>query len=292
MRRLLTVIASLALLVSAAVAQVPMTGAGLGAPSSGGFTPSCSQSSTFLARTSGLNLTEETAYDTMICGMVTDGTWCGTTIDALYIFATNTTTTANLNLCSSSYALTSHGTISFSADHGYTGNGTTGYLDTGFNASTAGGNFTLNSGHVGAYVLTSRSSNQNYFEVGSSDKVSSATSIQPLAGGDVFASVNDGGSNVVTNSNAQGLWIGSRTGSVTQTIYKNGSSFGTPNNASVSVNNLNFYISARNGAGTADDFSTDQLSAVFFGAGLNATKAGNISSRINAFMTALGINVY
>src|SRR5229473_5562637 len=58
----------------------------------------CSQATTFLARTSGLSGTETTAYTNLICGLVTDGVY--PSLDALYIFATNTTTTANLNLIS------------------------------------------------------------------------------------------------------------------------------------------------------------------------------------------------
>jgi hypothetical protein len=61
----------------------------------GGFTPSCSQSSAFLARTSGLDTTHKTAYDTLICGLVTDALW--SSLDALYIFATADATTAGLN---------------------------------------------------------------------------------------------------------------------------------------------------------------------------------------------------
>ena len=64
----------------------------------------CSAATTFLARTSGLSGTETTAYTTMICGMITDGTW--SLFDGLYVFATNTKTTAKLNLVSTSYGLT------------------------------------------------------------------------------------------------------------------------------------------------------------------------------------------
>src|ERR1039457_3408340 len=84
------------------------------------------QTTAFLARTSGLSGTETTAYTNLINGLVSDGTW--SLLDALYIFATNSTTTANLNLISTSFGLTQHGTVTFSADHGYTGDGTAGYL--------------------------------------------------------------------------------------------------------------------------------------------------------------------
>src|SRR3974390_3125511 len=91
---------ALALLSSTAFAQVSQTGAGKGAPG-GAFTPSCSQSSNFLARATGVTSnTDKTNYDTMICGLVTDGVW--SKLDALYVFAAVDRTTAKLNLVSSS----------------------------------------------------------------------------------------------------------------------------------------------------------------------------------------------
>src|SRR5208283_4790005 len=98
----------------------------------------CGQANAFIARTSGLSATENAAYTAMICGMVTDGTW--SLLDALYIFATNNTTTAALSLVSSTYNGTVTGTLTFSADNGWTGNGSTGYLSTNLTPSSAGGN--------------------------------------------------------------------------------------------------------------------------------------------------------
>jgi len=40
------------------------------------------------------------------------------------------------------------------------------------------------------------------------------------------------------------------------------------------------------------NWSTDQLSIVWGGAGLNSTQAPNLMSDINAGMTVLGINAY
>jgi hypothetical protein len=84
----------------------------------------------------------------MICGMVTDGTW--SLLDALYIFATNNTTTANLNLVSTSFGITQVGTVTFAADTGYTGDGSTGALGTNFNPNVVSGvNYSLNSASFG-----------------------------------------------------------------------------------------------------------------------------------------------
>src|SRR5712671_3147809 len=151
------------------------------------------QTTAFLARTSGLSLTESTAYRNLINGMVSDGTF--QLLDIFYILATNTTTTAALNLCGTSFSLVTHGSLTFTADIGYTGDGSTGYLDTQL-APSAGVNFTQNSGSIGAYVQTNRTTADTSVIVGSSVIGSFAFLALMNTGSVVSYNVND---NVFTN---------------------------------------------------------------------------------------------
>lgn len=249
------------------------------------------QTTAFLARTSGLSGTETAAYKALINGMVADGTWA--LLDALYIFATKDTTTANLNLVSTSFGLTQTGTVTFAADHGYTGDGSTGFLNTNYNPSTAGGVATLSSRSIGAYVQSSRTSSNNAVEIGyliGSDN----TFIQPETGGTCTYEFNGGAFPGFANANAQGFYAATRTGLNATAIYKNGSgtASATAANTGGALGNGNVFISASNGGGTAGNFSPDQLSAAFIGGGLSSANAVLVSNRINGYMTALGINVY
>lgn len=255
----------------------------------------CSQATTFLARTSGLSGTESTAYTAMICGMVTDGTW--SLLDALYIFATNTTTTANLNLISTSFGLTKTGTVTFTADQGYTGNGTTGFLDTGFVPSIAGGNFQRNSASIGAYVLNNRLSGANYAEFGTDGTGNNTfdTAFLPwYTDNNSYWDVNGNAATAAAAVTVRGSWIITRTGSTARARYLNGAANTSSSASSTGLATLSVLILAeREGtSGAASAFSADQLSAAFVGGGLTATQAGQIAARINAYMTALGINVY
>lgn len=273
-------------------AQLPALHAGKGAPGGGGFTPSCSQSSAFLARATGITLTvDKTRYDTLICGMVTDGTFAK--MDAVYIFAAPDATTARLNLVSSSFGLTEHGTVTFSAYHGFTGNGSTGYEDTGFNPSTAGGNYVQNAASLAAYVLTSRTAQNSYASIGSVGSVASLINPKQAGGsGGASYAANQGTINLTSvNANAQGFWVVSRTASTTAELYMNGAAFNADTNASGAVSAQNMFVLADNSGG-AQNFSADQLSAAAIGGGLSSTDVTNLSSRINTFMTAYGINVY
>src|SRR5216684_5171367 len=263
----------------------------------------CSQATTFLARTSGLSGNETTAYTTMICGLVTDGiitgnlsgaAGCGTVLDALYIFATNTTTTANLNICGTNFSLTGATPPTFSADHGYTGNGTTQFLDTGFNPSTATGRWTLNSASLGVYTLTNRASNSSV-QSGAADAtgfsyvavLNSATTAATEMNGFTFG-------NTTNNSLSQGFTATSRTISTGIDTYKNASSttLGTLTDASTNLPNRTVFICGYNNAGTLTSPTTDQIAAEFFGAGITGAQFLLISNRVNAYMTALSINVY
>jgi hypothetical protein len=244
----------------------------------------CSQATTFLARTSGLSGTQTTAYQNLICGMVTDGTW--SLMDALYVFATNTTTTANLNLVSTSFTLTTHGTETFSANNGYTGDGSTGYFDTGFNAATAGGNFSQNSASIGACVLTSRTASQAYASIGNTNG-STYAYIQPASGGVQF-DLNGSTFPGFGSANAQGSLIASRTTSSAIALYQNGSSVATPTDASLALASQDLYVGGYNSSGTAQDFSADQIAYAIIGGGLSSTQAGNVYSRLHTFLVAVG----
>lgn len=252
------------------------------APSGGG----CSQATTFLARTSGLSGTETSAYTTMICGMVTDGTY--SLFDALYIFATNTTTTANLNLVSTSFGLTCSNAPTFTADRGYTGNAFNTFCDPSYIPSTNGVQLTKNAAHFGFCVLNSRASGAPYQEVGTSDGTNQIDS-EPLA---PFTSynINDNNFNAPTvTANVQGTWIFTRTNSTTVNGYLAGSSvISNSSTASAALPTADIYILAQNISGTPTDITGDQLGAAFWGNALTATQAANVTSRISAFITAVG----
>jgi hypothetical protein len=276
----------------------------------------CTQATNFLARTSGLSGTETSAYTTMICGLVSDGIItgtmngsgsgsgaCGSLLDALYILATNNATTASLNLCGTSYSLIAVNSPTFAVDQGYTGVGGFGcnlsncaLLNTQFNPGTATTpNYSQNSASFGAYDTTSStaanvaviigtraSSNQNYFQI-----QSSAGTFGAEITGDSFTLTG-------SNSNHQGAYVLSRTGAATTALYKNGSAtLGTGTSASTAIGSSNVFTILAFGppSGPADG-TTDQISAAFIGGALTSSQAFAINNRINAYMKALGVNIY
>lgn len=264
----------------------------------------CSQATAFLARTSGLSGTETTAYTNMICGMVTDGVW--SKLDILYIFATNTTTTAKLNLVNSSFTATYNGTppeaTQFSADHGYTGDGSTVWLNTGWTPSTSAVNYTTTGGAAGAYILNNRTTISGAVSFGCiQGGFGNAMVIFPFNTGSNQGEVqanNSSASFPSFGATAQGMTAYNITSSGNETFYRNASSVGTATVANSGLCNsgsLAVFVANLTGApftGSGYAFSADQISALYLGGGMSGADILNVHSRVNTFMTALGVNVY
>jgi hypothetical protein len=267
----------------------------------------CSEATTFLARTTGLSGTETTAYTTLICGLVTDGTW--TKFDALYIFATNSNTTARLNLVSTNFALTEDlNTPTFTVDRGYTMN------PTGINPTPLGSNFRPDGGSAGgggcAGAPCGTLNNAGYFihirnarsttggaepAVGAGGANGNYYYFLPLNAGGLLADLNDGIFGAATApSDISGLWFANRANSSsTVTVYRNASSYGTiantsgaiPTSVTVSFGCLNTNTGYNTGQCSPQG---DEYAAAGIGGGFSTAEMASVSNRILTYLTAVG----
>lgn len=265
-----------------------------GALDAAGGGGSCSQSTAFLARATTITVSaDKTNYDTMICGLVTDGVF--SKLDALYALAAPNSTASLLNLVSSSFSLVSHGSPTFTASTGYTGDSTTAFLDTQLTLSSAS-NYALSSASFSVYVRNSRTTGQTWAGVGACDTVCAHIAQWfPRVGGSQVGVVNDAAVSFLgTGTQAQGSWVLSRTGSTAEALYKNSSAtaVNTASALSTFVPTVTMYILARNNGGSADAFTGDQIAFVHIGSAFTGLDAMNYMTRINTFMAAYGTNVY
>lgn len=256
----------------------------------------CAPAQAFFARASGLDAKHKRAYDRMIRGLVADGIW--SKLDALYIWATVNQATALLNLKSSSFACTTSGTVSFSADNGFTGNATDFFLDSGFNPNAGGGNYLLDSASFGVYILTNRTattSNKFNFGADNAGAFTLVASINVLDAVGGFRTLKNDATAATdaTAGTARGSWGVSRTGASTGSFCRNGAQLGTFVNASVGLPTQTFYFFALHFSG-AFGFVDDQMAAGFIGGGLTSAQLNSLSNRINTYMASLPvpINVY
>ena len=172
---------------------------------------------------------------------------------------------------------------------GYTSNGTTGFLNTNFNPTTAGGNFTQNSASIGVYAQESQASGALRIPIGAFDGSVFVEYAASSGDGSIFinnASILNKVSDVVA-----AFWVGSRTTSTLITGYKNGASWGTDVNATIGLLNSDIFVLARNNSG-ADSFTISKYAASFIGGALTGAQAADFSTDLNGYMTSWGINVY
>src|SRR6266404_1955908 len=255
----------------------------------------CTEASTFLARTSGLNALHTVAYSNQICGLVTDGIWLK--FDLLYIYATQDSVTANLNLVSTSFNGTSVGPPTFTADRGFTGSPTA-YITTGFNPTTATTpKFILNSAHISAWNLT------NTAPGGTTDAIlggfnagptgpTAHTYISPLfTDGKTYFRVNtttalppDGS----TLAGPTGHFIADRTSSTITQGYRNGVLLNGPNTSGSTLLNEPMIMIGANSAGTPGG-ATLQVAEASVGTQLSTLDATHFYNRLRTYMTAVGV---
>jgi hypothetical protein len=244
----------------------------------GGTSPiPCSQAANFLARTSGLNATHTNAYTTLICGLVTDGIW--NTLDALWIPATQNSTTATLNLVSTSYTLTPNGSDSFTADAGYsTAAGTGNYIATGYNTGL-GTNFTQNSAEI---YMWNQKTNTGACEMGDGNDVDlNAQTFGPSG------EINDTSSLGLASNQGNGWNSIDRNSASARDYYFDGISVASDTHPSVALSSNSLILG---GEGGTTGGGTCVLGAAGVGGSLDAVHQASFYSLMSTYMTAVGAN--
>jgi hypothetical protein len=255
---------------------------------SSGFSPSCSQSSAALAAMSGLTTPQKTDYDTMICGMVTDGTWA--VLDVFYYFSTTSSANALINLVNpGTNTATNNGSpiCVFAAFQGFTGDATQCYLDTTW-APSSGPHTSLNSASAGACEYTTVIDNGTM--AGVYDVSGNITLLVPHQASNFYGSLNGGTFASTPAAPEPGAFVISRnSSSSTIDVYQNGASYGTISQTSTAIpTGSSVYGLSYNLLGGATSFTANQMGHLFFGGGLTSTQVTQIYNRISTMNTAMG----
>jgi hypothetical protein len=219
----------------------------------------------------------ETLYATLIDSLVAAGIWA--ILDALYIFAAADQGTAFTNLISDTYRATwPVGACTFTANRGFTPNGASAYVDTGFNPSSAT-NYQRDSACYFVWNLAAAVS-AGVFDT-PNQTISNQVQPHRTSGGHTLWRINtsnEDDAGAVT-SDATGLFVVNRTASNASSVDHNGSTVGSSATASQTLINANIIC---------DTDTTAQLAVVGFGASLNNTQLGQIYSALLAYMQGVG----
>jgi len=233
----------------------------------------------------------QSLIEDLVDGLKADGIWAK--LDALWVLAAHDSQSATVNWMdpAGSPILPVNAPV-FTADRGFKGDNTSTYLDTQFVPGTDGVNFAQDSASAGIWVREVASDNGDiYLGTGDSSSSSTYTRIQRRSDGVEWrvwgpnGGLLDGGTD---SEVATGLLVADRSGATAFHTYRNGALENTGSAASGPLSTFSVYLLAANTSDLAGSQSDAQLSAAFLGGSLTGTEHGNLHTRLNTYLTAVG----
>jgi hypothetical protein len=209
-------------------------------------------------------------------------------LDRLWIFAADNQQNAGVSIVNpASTQITETGSPTWTKDVGYTGNGSSIYLNTNYNPTSNGVNFVLNNACMGIY--TSGADTLNNFNIGAwSNSSYDGLSYLNINGtnGQYGLNLNSGGNGDAHSVGAStGLQVVTNAASSTNAQYLNGSLVSTNTSYPTILLNANLFVFCANEYGTPVDYSNATVGMVFTGsASINQLKLYNAW---NTFLTAI-----
>lgn len=234
-----------------------------------------------------------TAGNQLVLSLKNAGIW--NKLDLFYVFATNGDSDfATLNWkAPASFQATKVSAPTFTSLEGFTGNGTTSYLNTNFNVLNDSNNFTQNAASIGVYDRVNAAGNYHRFGVATPPPANGILSNWNRPLDNEFSYINSTfpGNFPVTDLTANGFHFLNRTDSSNFQLYSNGLIYESSTLASTSLVNGDLYILAFNRVGTgAQLFYPGQISIFFAGASLTS-EALSFFTSIESYMDAIGKGV-
>lgn len=211
-------------------------------------------------------------------------------IDCLFIMAAHDAQAARVNAWDPAQVASVVGGMTFLQDRHYVGDGSTGYLASGFNPTVGGRKFTQNSAHMGVWCRNNVTLS-TAIDVGTtSSRINSRDSASvPIRANSTTAT---NGTLGTATSVGHTAWSRSGSGSATGNVYRDGVSIGTISTTTAALPNSEFLIGANNsntsGGITAAGFSTRQLAVGHWGSHLPAAKLAALRARLATYLTAVG----
>lgn len=218
------------------------------------------------------------AYDRLVRALIAAGVWAR--LDALYILAAHDAQAARLNWRAAAYDLTAVGGMTFAPQRGYQGDGSTGYLSSGFNPTTAQAPlFAQNDAHMGLWSLTDGVAAAHDMGAGNS-------SLAMLATTTTFQARGNSGAASGTSSTGLGHLMWSRADASNVARYRDGAAHSTTAQASVAPSNYAFRVGGY--LTSTASYSARQIAAAHWGAALDATQTEALYNALRRYLTGAG----
>jgi hypothetical protein len=226
--------------------------------------------------------TRLTTFETSLGTDITD-------FDRLWIHALSNNIAARTSFVNpTSTIITAVNNPTFTPLLGYTGNGTTSYLNTNFNPLTQGVKYSLNNASAFTYIQQNIVSTGAAFGAIIGSDISVLLYPQFLLNTPIYY-INNLGTDSYGSANSQGLSSFRRRNNITIEYFKNGIANASNIKNSTLIPNTNIYICGRSTAGSLTNGYTGTISATGFGN--NNYNQLNFYNALQALATSLGWNV-
>lgn len=198
-------------------------------------------------------------------------------LDGLTILAAHDAQAARIDWINPSRIASIAGTIAFTANQGYAGNGSDGTLNLGY-PLTALANYAQDSATMGCWSRSDVEGSQ-------ADIGTSAAFVIGRVTGTLLVRANAAASDTETTADSLGFYGFTRRNSADFDTWKNGATLSTETRASTTIGAGNVRIGS---AGGGAPFSTRQIAAGVVGGALSTTEIAALYTILGLYMTAVG----
>lgn len=171
--------------------------------------------------------------------------------------------------------------------NGFTGNGTTSYVNSKWNATNHASKYAQNSSCIGVYNRTNRT--QNTSIIMGCYSAGNYTRIYPFNTTLMIGTTNSVADSTATTTSSHGFLFAQRTASNSTTLYRNTTTLGSDSDLSVAFSNLEIFICGANSSGSFANGTTDNSALMVLGSSL--VSQSRLEYRVRKYMTARGLNV-
>jgi hypothetical protein len=225
---------------------------------------------------------QQALQNQLVVDLKAAGVW--SKLDTFAVFATDGNSNFALIDWKRLIQYTAVNSPTFTTNQGFNGNGSSSYINTNYNATTQGVNYSLNSASNGAYLFENSLGDFCYLGALELPNKFSALVINRATN---LTRMNDSTNGFPTTKiTTTGLICANRPNSTTLNIYKNGTFHESIAATSTGLPNTNFYALAWSVGGTPGQFTNKKVSCVFLGADLTSYQT-DFNTALNNYMTAI-----
>lgn len=230
-----------------------------------------------------------TIVNSLVLGLKADGIF--DIIDIMFLFAAENQQQALIDLISPHSAGLSGNPV-WTVNQGYLSTSSpVSFVNLAYGPSADGIAYTQDSAHLCLYARSLDGGGGNNYLMGANDFdfafIATAATVTQF-----LYQVNDQTETIISATPQTGDFIASRTSPTTKALYNRGALVQSNSVASTGTMGQSLFAGAEHNSNEIPNPGDVQVAVVTAGGGLNATQAAALSARINAYMTAIGSNVF